>query len=248
MTSWQSPLTSKPVPTWRWASPPEEVGNDGGLASVVGTRGRRARYCGEPRGIPGDEVRRHWAPALFRRRSASFPSSKYQAPQAEGSGIVVTGWPSRLALVDGASSVAEAGGGAARHTRAWSVGVLSVVADCRRLRFRRVASKVPAASRARQGWAVSGPSEVARQWPMTTNDDHQAHKPTAPDQQIPSSPRSPARPRARRQVLAHPWRLHRPWAKHPSPLLRTSIDHVLECHTHKAPKGTRQPSASPMIT
>jgi hypothetical protein len=47
------------------------------------------------------------------------------APQAEGSGIVVTGWQSRLALVDGASSVAETSGGGAMHTRAWSVGVLS---------------------------------------------------------------------------------------------------------------------------
>lgn len=47
-------------------------------------------------------------------------------------------------------------------------------------------------------WAVSGPSEGARQWPMTTNDDHQAYEPTAPEQRKPSSPRSPARPRARR--------------------------------------------------
>lgn len=34
-----------------------------------------------------------------------------------------------------ASSLAETGGGAARHTRAWSVGAPAVVADCRRLRF-----------------------------------------------------------------------------------------------------------------
>lgn len=34
-------------------------------------------------------------------------------------------------------SVAEAGGGTARHTRAWSVGAPTVVADFRRLRFRR---------------------------------------------------------------------------------------------------------------
>lgn len=44
---------------------------------------------------------------------------------------------------------------------------------------------------------------------MTTNDDHQAQEPTAPDQQKPSSPRSPARPRARRLVPAQchplPW-------------------------------------------
>lgn len=35
-------------------------------------------------------------------------------------------------------------------------------------------------------WAVPGPSEAARQWPMTTNDDHQAHEPTAPEQQNPA--------------------------------------------------------------
>jgi len=40
-----------------------------------------------------------------------------------------------LALVDGTGSVVKAGGGAARHTRAWSVGAPAVVADCRRLRF-----------------------------------------------------------------------------------------------------------------
>lgn len=44
------------------------------------------------------------------------------ASQADGSGFVVMGRPPRLALVDGASSVAEAGEGAARHTRAWPVG------------------------------------------------------------------------------------------------------------------------------
>lgn len=62
------------------------------------------------------------------------------ASQAEGSGAGVTGRPSRLALVDGTDSVAEAGGGGARHTRAWSVGAPAVVADCRRLRFKRGAS------------------------------------------------------------------------------------------------------------
>lgn len=49
--------------------------------------------------------------------------------------VVFTGRPSRLALVDGTGSVAEAGEGAARHTRAWSVGAPAVVADCRRLRY-----------------------------------------------------------------------------------------------------------------
>ncbi len=32
-------------------------------------------------------------------------------------------------------------------------------------------------------WAVPGPSEVAQQGPMTTNDDHQTLDPTDPDQQ-----------------------------------------------------------------
>lgn len=41
------------------------------------------------------------------------------------------------ALVNETGSVAEAGGGAARHTRAWSVGATAVVADYRRLMFRR---------------------------------------------------------------------------------------------------------------
>ncbi|BCM67535.1 hypothetical protein EASAB2608_02869 [Streptomyces sp. EAS-AB2608] len=31
--------------------------------------------------------------------------------------------------------MADAGGGAARHTRAWSVGAPTIVADCRRLRL-----------------------------------------------------------------------------------------------------------------
>lgn len=52
-------------------------------------------------------------------------------------------------------------------------------------------------------WAVRGRSPMA-------NDDHQAHDPTAPGQQKPSSPRYPARPRARRQLLTRPLRLDRP--------------------------------------
>jgi hypothetical protein len=58
---------------------------------------------------------------------------------------------------------AEASGGGARHTRALSVGVLAVVADCRRLRFRRGVSGVLAVSRARQSWAIPGPSDAAQQ-------------------------------------------------------------------------------------
>lgn len=57
------------------------------------------------------------------------------ASQADGSGVVVTCRPSWLALVASADSVVKAGGGAARHTRACSVGAPAVVAGCRRLRF-----------------------------------------------------------------------------------------------------------------
>ncbi|CAK7287873.1 hypothetical protein SGPA1_50839 [Streptomyces misionensis JCM 4497] len=39
-----------------------------------------------------------------------------QAPQADGSGIVVTGRPSLLALIDSTGSSAEADRGATRHT------------------------------------------------------------------------------------------------------------------------------------
>lgn len=49
------------------------------------------------------------------------PSKRLQmiaASQTEDSGTVVTGRLSRLAPVDGAGSVVEAGGGTARHTRA----------------------------------------------------------------------------------------------------------------------------------
>ncbi len=37
--------------------------------------------------------------------------------------------------------------------------------------------------RAHRSWAASGPSEAAQSWPMSTNDNHQAHEPTAPEQQ-----------------------------------------------------------------
>ncbi|GAB2923999.1 hypothetical protein GCM10027075_25010 [Streptomyces heilongjiangensis] len=60
---------------------------------------------------------------------------KTRASQPDGSGTAVTGPPSQLALVNDSGSVAEAGGGAARHTRAWSAGAPAVVADCRRLSF-----------------------------------------------------------------------------------------------------------------
>ncbi|GGS48806.1 hypothetical protein GCM10010253_23880 [Streptomyces badius] len=102
-------------------------------------------------------------------------SQSTRASQVEDSGIVVTGRPSWLALVDSTSSAAEAGGGTTRHTRAWSVDAPTIVADCRRLRFGRGASQASAVSRVRQSWAVQGRSAVA-------DDDHQAHGPTVSEQ------------------------------------------------------------------
>jgi hypothetical protein len=61
------------------------------------------------------------------------------ASQAEGSA-----GRRRQALAVETGSLAEAGGGAARHTRAWSVGAPAIVAGCRQLRFGLGASKVPA--------------------------------------------------------------------------------------------------------
>jgi hypothetical protein len=113
-----------------------------------------------------------------------------------------------------ANSAAQAGGGAARHTLACTVDCPTTVADCRRLRFRRAPSKVLAVSRTRRSWAVSGPSEGARQWPRTTNGDHQAHGHTVSEQRKRRSPRSPARPRARRSRVcdhASRLRLRRGW-------------------------------------
>lgn len=50
-------------------------------------------------------------PAPSAQLSARAVLDKIAASQAEGSGTVVTGRPSRLALVDGTGNVAEAGGG-----------------------------------------------------------------------------------------------------------------------------------------
>lgn len=76
--------------------------------------------------------------------------------------------------------MAEAGGGAARHTRAWLVGRPAVVADCRRLRLSQTASKVPAIAptaagpRTDQCRAVPGPSEVPRGHSTATDTDRRA--------------------------------------------------------------------------
>jgi hypothetical protein len=48
-------------------------------------------------------------------------------------------------------SVAEAGGGTARHTRAWSVGAPAVVADCRRLRFVPQPCQIPGSATVNSG-------------------------------------------------------------------------------------------------
>jgi hypothetical protein len=134
-------------------------------------------------------------------------------------------------------SVVEAGGGTARHTRAWSVGAPAVVAGCLRLRFGLGASKVAAVRRPRRSWAVSAPSEVAQEWPMTANDDHQAHEPTAPKQQKPSSPRSPARLRARGSKQL-------PAVGPPSPELRGGGPRCCPL-THPRPTKASDPCSAP---
>jgi hypothetical protein len=59
---------------------------------------------------------RHQQP--FAQVGSPTGPKKPAASQAEGSGAVATVPPWWLALFDGTDSVAEAGGGAARHTRA----------------------------------------------------------------------------------------------------------------------------------
>lgn len=49
----------------------------------------------------------------------------------------------RLLWLTSPASVAEAGVGVARHTRAWSVSATAVVADCRRLRPKRTRHRTP---------------------------------------------------------------------------------------------------------
>ncbi len=62
--------------------------------------------------------------------------STIAASQAAGSRTVVTRRPSRLTLVDGTGSVAESGGARSKAYARRSVDVLTVAADCRRLRPR----------------------------------------------------------------------------------------------------------------
>lgn len=56
--------------------------------------------------------------------------------------------------------MAEAVSGAERHTRTWSVGATTVVADCRWLRFRRTACRANAVTRGQ----VSLASATLRAW------------------------------------------------------------------------------------
>lgn len=110
----------------------------------------RARSCGEPRGRAGPSRRSIRPRARFTAvqperlptESPSFPS--------RGLGAVMSGQLSWLALAHGAGSVAEAGGGATRHPRAWPVAAPAVVADCRRL----------IAAWLGRRWAVRGYSRV----------------------------------------------------------------------------------------
>ena len=79
---------------------------------------------------------------------------------------LLPGWrPSWLAPGEGTGSVAEAGGGAARHTRAWLVDAPAVVADCRRLKVQAGRSEgaegQSSAAELGRPWAVQGRSTVA---------------------------------------------------------------------------------------
>lgn len=69
------------------------------------------------------------------------------------------------------NSVAEAGGGAARHMRKWSVGASAVVADFRRLRLRRGASRCrPSVDCGKAGPSLSRPRPLnsGQRRPMST--------------------------------------------------------------------------------
>lgn len=99
-------------------------------------RGITGNSGNSPRARPG--LQQH--PAAGQRGNCH---QEAQASQADGSGSVLTGRPSWLPLDRRhPDSVAEASGSAARHTRAWSVGEPAIVADCRRLRHRRLESTV----------------------------------------------------------------------------------------------------------
>lgn len=93
---------------------------------------------------PSADHERRWQ--AQQPRNSQHPNcfgTKKSRPQS----LIAMPPPSQLALADGTDSVAEAGGGAARHTRAWSVGRLAIVADRRRSRYRRPESTVQRAVR-----------------------------------------------------------------------------------------------------
>ena len=96
--------------------------------------------------------------------------------------------------------VAEAGGGAVRHARAWSGGAPVVVADCRRPRFQRPASEVAdvgrPADRNDQPWVVPGPSEVPRGHSTMTDSDGRAPA---------VNPESPGQPSPTERVNTRGW-------------------------------------------
>lgn len=127
--SWLTVVGS--VQTLRGPAPPRNVRGEGTVPLacqiVRGTTGNSGDW---PRVRPGPQ--HHSAAGQY-----SNCSQKTRASQADGLRSVVTG--PAVAGCSGRrrkpSSVAEAGGGAARHTRAWSVDAPAVVADCRRLRL-----------------------------------------------------------------------------------------------------------------
>jgi hypothetical protein len=95
----------------------------------------RAKSGGHWRGTRGQTADQEALGPPHRCSTMQPPVRSPRASQAEGSGPVIACWPSWLALADSTGSVVDAGGGTARHTRAWSAGAPAVVAGCRRLRF-----------------------------------------------------------------------------------------------------------------
>jgi hypothetical protein len=83
----------------------------------------------KPHGQPGAKT---VPPQVGLKITSLAPKLPKLVAQVVRSGLAVA-----TSLVDGTGSVTEAGGDAARHTRAWSVGAPAVVDDCRRLPFRR---------------------------------------------------------------------------------------------------------------
>jgi hypothetical protein len=77
-------------------------------------------------------------PQVIARTDAKCSQLPKLVAQAGAHGPVIPASP----VDDVSTSVAETSGSPARHTRAWPVGKPAIVADCRRLRHRRLESTV----------------------------------------------------------------------------------------------------------